>query len=136
MHQWEIHHEDVLMNMFMFSLAGDAHEWYHSLPPASIPSLREFHAVFNRHCQRYYPSELICHNCCEECEDNDQDMAMPNEDHKEEGDALGELMGLVKSLSAEIERFKSEEDTEDFPVPEADVLDNPTDDDSIEYFSW
>jgi hypothetical protein len=36
MHQWEIHHEDVLMNMFMFSLAGDAHQWYQSLPPASI----------------------------------------------------------------------------------------------------
>jgi hypothetical protein len=39
MHQWEIHHEDVLMNMFMFLLVGDAREWYHSLPPASISSL-------------------------------------------------------------------------------------------------
>jgi hypothetical protein len=28
MHQWEIHHEDVLMNIFMYSLEGDAHEWY------------------------------------------------------------------------------------------------------------
>jgi hypothetical protein len=37
--QWEIHHEDVLMKMFMFSLDGDAHEWYQSLPPASISSL-------------------------------------------------------------------------------------------------
>jgi hypothetical protein len=26
MHQWKIHHEDVLMNMFMFSLAGYAHQ--------------------------------------------------------------------------------------------------------------
>jgi hypothetical protein len=39
MHQWEIHHEDVLLKMFMFSLAGDARKWYHSLPPASISSL-------------------------------------------------------------------------------------------------
>jgi hypothetical protein len=46
MHQWEIHHEDVLMNMFMFSLDVDAHEWFRSFPPASIPSLREFHAYF------------------------------------------------------------------------------------------
>jgi hypothetical protein len=45
MHQWEIHHEDVLLKIFMFSLAGDAHEWYHSLPPASISSLREFHVA-------------------------------------------------------------------------------------------
>jgi hypothetical protein len=32
MHQWEIQHEDVLLKMFMFSLAGDARKWYHSLP--------------------------------------------------------------------------------------------------------
>jgi hypothetical protein len=62
--KWEIHQEDVLMKMFMFSLAGDAREWYHSLPPASISSLGEFHAAFNAHCQKFYPSELICHSCC------------------------------------------------------------------------
>jgi hypothetical protein len=39
----ECPHEDVLLKMFMFSLAGDAREWYHSLPPASISSLGEFH---------------------------------------------------------------------------------------------
>ena len=39
MHEWEIHHEDVLLKMFMFSLAGDARECYHSLPPGSISSL-------------------------------------------------------------------------------------------------
>jgi hypothetical protein len=37
MHQWEIHHEDVLMNMFMFSLAGDAREWYHPYPLLASP---------------------------------------------------------------------------------------------------
>jgi hypothetical protein len=65
MHQWEIHHEDVLLKMFMFSLAGDARKWYHSLPPASISSLAEFHAAFTAYCQKLYPSELIFHNCCE-----------------------------------------------------------------------
>jgi len=59
MHLWEIHHEDVLMKMIMFSLDGDACEWYQSLPPASISSLEQFHAAFNKHCQRYYSSELI-----------------------------------------------------------------------------
>jgi hypothetical protein len=39
MHWWEIHHEDVLMKMFMFLLVGDAREWYHSLPPTRISSL-------------------------------------------------------------------------------------------------
>jgi hypothetical protein len=27
-HQWEIHHEDALMKMFMYTLEGDAREWY------------------------------------------------------------------------------------------------------------
>jgi hypothetical protein len=40
--KWGIHHEDVLLKMFMFSLAGDAREWYFSLPPASISSLGNF----------------------------------------------------------------------------------------------
>jgi hypothetical protein len=39
MHQWRIHHEDVLMKMFMYSLEGDACKWYQSLPPANISSL-------------------------------------------------------------------------------------------------
>jgi hypothetical protein len=65
MRKWEIHHEDVLLKMFMFSLAGDARKWYHSLPPASISSLSEFHATFIAYCQEFYPSELICHSCGE-----------------------------------------------------------------------
>jgi hypothetical protein len=64
MHQWDIHHKDVLLKMFMFSLAGDACKWYHSLPPASISSLNGFHAAFTAYCQKLYPSESICHNCC------------------------------------------------------------------------
>jgi hypothetical protein len=43
-------------------------------------------------------------------------------------------MELVKSLSAQLERLESEESAEDLPVLEADVLDNPTDDESVEDF--
>jgi hypothetical protein len=144
MHQWDIHHEDVLLKMFMFSLEGGAHEWYHSLPPTSISSLREFHATFSRHYQRHYFSGLIDHNCCEEYEGHDQDVAMSyesweDEDHEEE-DALDELIELVEYLSTEIEELKAdhdcclfEENTEDFLVLEAFVLSGPTDEGSIEY---
>ena len=34
--QLNIQHEDVLMNIFMYSLEKDAREWYFSLPAASI----------------------------------------------------------------------------------------------------
>jgi hypothetical protein len=89
MHQWEINHEDVLLNMFMFSLEGDDREWYHSLPPASISSLEQFHATFNAHCQRYYSSELICHNCCEEYRDGVQNIVHSCESCEEEGYTSG-----------------------------------------------
>jgi hypothetical protein len=115
MHQWEIHHEDVLLKMFMFSLAGDAREWYHSLPPAKISSLGEFHAAFTRHCQAFYSCKFICHDCLEEYEDSDQnlvdsDRACGDEDHEEGEDALSELMELEKSLSAKIEGLKADHD--------------------------
>jgi hypothetical protein len=65
MHQWEIHHEDVLLKMFVFSLAGEARKWYHSLPHASISSHSDFHATFTAYCQEFSPSVLVCHNCSE-----------------------------------------------------------------------
>jgi hypothetical protein len=143
MHQWDIHQEDVLLKMFMFSIVGDARKWYHSLTPTSISSLREFHAASSRHCQRHYSSELICHNCCEEYEVHDQDVAMyyeicEDEDHEEE-DALGDLIELVEYLSTEMEELKAdhdcflfEENTEDFPVLEDVVLGSPTNEGSIQ----
>jgi hypothetical protein len=48
MHQLNIHHEDVLMKLFMFSLGEDARHWYKSLPLSSILSLKEFHVAFNK----------------------------------------------------------------------------------------
>jgi hypothetical protein len=154
MHQWEIHHEDVLLKMFMFSLAGDARKWYHSLPPASISSLSEFHAAFTAYFQELYPSELIFHSCCEGyynkciqdkaisdigCEDNPDNLDQKpflspphssaseecygsDEDPREEEHTLSELREQVKYLSAQLERLKSEDCAEDFPVSKADVL--------------
>jgi hypothetical protein len=48
----------------------------------------------------------------------------------------GELwvMELVKSLSAKIERLESEQSAKDSPVLETDVIDSPTDGDSVEVF--
>jgi len=54
------------MNMFMYSLEGYVHEWYRSLPPASISSLEQFHVAFSKHCKRFFPADLLFENCCEE----------------------------------------------------------------------
>jgi hypothetical protein len=68
MHQWGIHHEDVLLKMFMYSLEGYAHEWYRSLPLARISSLEKFHAAFNKHCKRFFPADLLFEKFCEDFE--------------------------------------------------------------------
>jgi hypothetical protein len=52
--QLDVYHEDVLMKTFVFSLEGDTREWYRSLPPSSISSLKEFHRVFHHRCERYF----------------------------------------------------------------------------------
>jgi hypothetical protein len=67
------------MKMFMFSLDEDSHEWFQEFHATSIPSLREFHATFNRHCQQFYSSKLIFHNCCEEYKDYVQGITVSNE---------------------------------------------------------
>jgi hypothetical protein len=90
MHQWGIHHEDVLRKMFMYSLEGDARKWYQSLPPASISSLEQFHVAFNMHCQNFYSSELICHSCCEEYKNYVQDIDDSYEGCENEEYALDE----------------------------------------------
>ena len=55
----DLQHEDVCMKIFMYSLDGDAREWYFSLPPSSISSLKDFHTVFHEHCKRYFLDELL-----------------------------------------------------------------------------
>jgi hypothetical protein len=143
MHQWEIHHEDVLLKMFMFSLAGDARKWYHSLPPASISSLSEFHAAFTAYCQRLYPPELICHNCCEgyhksiqekvvsdvSCGEDPDDLDQESVLSPPHSSASGEVMELIKSITARFDRWEAEQYAEDFPSFEAEALSSSTEGD-------
>jgi len=149
MHQWEIQHEDVLLKMFMFSLAGDARKWYHSLPPASISSLSEFHAAFTAYCQELYPSELIFHSCCEgyynKCiqdrvvsyvgyEDDPDDLDQESVLSPPHSSASGEVMELIKSLSAKLDRWEAEQYAEDFPSFEAEALSSSTEGDYEKVF--
>jgi hypothetical protein len=140
MRQWEIHHEDVLLKMFMFSLAGDARKWYHSLPPASISSLSEFHAAFTAYCQELYPSELIFHSCCEgyynKCiqdravsyvgyEDDPNDLDQNAVISPPHSSVSGEVMELVKSITARLDRWEAERCTEDFGISAMDDYEDP-----------
>jgi hypothetical protein len=138
MYQWKTHHEDELLKSFMFSLTGDAHEWYHSLPLASISSLRDFHVAFNRHCQNYYSSELICHNYCEEYRDDVQDIVHSCKRCEDEGNPIEEMMELIQSLCTSIEELKayfsrlsSKENAKDILVLETYVLGSPAYDEEV-----
>jgi hypothetical protein len=47
MHRLQVVHEDVYIWLFSFSLERISHDWYQSLPIASIISLADFHVAFN-----------------------------------------------------------------------------------------
>jgi hypothetical protein len=66
MDQLDINHEDALLKMFMYSLEGDARQWYRSLPISNILSLKDFHASFHSYCKRIYSIELLLDECCEQ----------------------------------------------------------------------
>jgi hypothetical protein len=53
------------MNIFMYALEGDAHEWYRYLSPSIISSLKEFHTFFHNHCKKYFISESLFEHCYE-----------------------------------------------------------------------
>jgi hypothetical protein len=129
MYQWGIHHEDVLMKMFMFSLEGDARKWYQSLPPANISSLEQFHAAFNMHCQKFYSSELIFHSCCEEYKYYVQDIVDSYESYENDEDALGKesTLSLLFPFVSDENRVYciSKESVEVESILEADVLCSP-----------
>jgi hypothetical protein len=80
--QLDIYHEDVLMKMFVFSLEGDAREWYRSLPPSSISSLKEFHTVFHHRCERFFAREILLEGCCEEFHAHIQNVYSSNCEHE------------------------------------------------------
>ena len=54
--------------MFIYSLYGNTCQWYFSLPPSSISSLKDFHRAFTKHYKRYFSDELVFGNCCDEYE--------------------------------------------------------------------
>ena len=60
------------MKMFMYSLEGDVDEWYWSLSPSSISSLKVFHTTFNEYGKQYILAEFLFENCCEEFEEHIQ----------------------------------------------------------------
>jgi hypothetical protein len=64
MDELNVHHEDVLMKLFMCSLERDARLWHKSLPHSSIPSLKYFHKNFHQHCKRIYSVEILFEDCC------------------------------------------------------------------------
>jgi hypothetical protein len=63
---------------------------------------------------------------------SDEEIFM-DKDPKEEEYALGGVTELIKSLTTKLERLESEDNIEDFPVLEADVLGVSSKDDN-EYF--
>jgi hypothetical protein len=86
MQQLDIHHEDILMKMFMYSLEGDVRQWYRTLPASSISSLKDFHDVFYSHCKIIYPAERLFENCCEGYVSYIQDSASDSSSSDDEGD--------------------------------------------------
>jgi hypothetical protein len=64
MDELNIHHEYVLMKLFIFSLERDVRLWYKYSPHSSIPSLKDFHILFHQHCKRIYSAEIIFEDCC------------------------------------------------------------------------
>jgi hypothetical protein len=135
MQQLDIQHEDIHMKLFMYSLQGDVRIWYQSLETSSISSLKEFHAAFNIHCQKFYSSELICHSCCEEYKDCVQDIIDSHEGCEDEEDALDEESTLsLPCSSTSDENFvccSYEENAEDIFVLETDVFSSPTYDEEV-----
>jgi hypothetical protein len=129
MQQLDIQHEDIRMKLFMYSLQGDVCIWYHSLEPSSISSLKEFHAAFNIHCQKFYSSELICHSCCEEYKDCVHDIIDSYEGCDNEEDALDEESTLSLPCSSTSDEnfvcFSYEENAEDIFVLETNTLYSP-----------
>jgi hypothetical protein len=82
MEELNVHHEDVLMKLFMFSLEKDARLWYKYLPHSSIPSLKYFHILFHQHCKRIYSTEILFEDCCniEFIRQNDQTNPLEEEE--------------------------------------------------------
>jgi hypothetical protein len=82
MDELNVHHEYILMKLFIFSLEIDARLWYKYLPHSSIPSLKYFHIRFHQHCKRIYSTEILFEDCCniEFIRQNDQTNPLEEEE--------------------------------------------------------
>jgi hypothetical protein len=64
-HEHQIVHEDVQINLFRYSLKGESLEWCRSLPASSINSLASFHDAFNIFYKEKISAESLFENCCD-----------------------------------------------------------------------
>ena len=104
------------MKMFMHSLYGDARQWYFSLPPSNISSLKDFHRLFNEHCKRFFPDKVLFDNCCVEYE-----LHKRVEDVNMEEYFSQNLHHLSNNLHCDMSPYKHElertdEEAEGFPI--------------------
>ena len=110
--------------MFMYSLDGDACEWYFSLPPSSISSLKDFHTLFHKHYKRYFLAEFLFENCCEEyelhneTEDIDREEIVPHNLHQFSNDLQDDVSSHKHELEMDNEEvvdseFAKENEEED-----------------------
>lgn len=65
-----VHHEDVLMKLFMVLLEGDVRKSYRRLPHSAIYSLNIFHTRFCEYFKCMYLVGLLDFDCCKDCNDN------------------------------------------------------------------
>jgi hypothetical protein len=86
MHRLQVVHEDVQIRLFCFSLEGIAHDWYRSLPNASVSSLADFHAAFHVFCKDHFPADLLYPQCCHEFHSSTKDSDVHEEYAAEEND--------------------------------------------------
>ena len=59
-------HKDCLMKIFMLTLEGKAREWYESLRPGSLFSLKDIHKEFYEHYKQNSPYLSLAKNCCDQ----------------------------------------------------------------------
>lgn len=68
-----VHHEYILMKLFIMSLEGDTRKWYRRLPPSTISFLKYFHTIFCDYHRCLYPIGLLDFDCCEHYDDNNHE---------------------------------------------------------------
>jgi hypothetical protein len=83
-HERQIVHEDVKINLFRYSLKGAALYWCRSLPASSINSLASFHNAFNIFCTGKFSAESLFENCCDIFEKHIQQKENFSSDGKDE----------------------------------------------------